>query len=111
MGPPAHCLVPAVGDGEERLREPQDGDGVSRALAAAIAEGRVLNAAAGSFRSEPAQSLRTLLPDGPSSLAGLDERRLGVEQSNTSVALGESRILKGYRRLEAGENPELEGGS
>ena len=33
---------------------------------------------------------------------------LGVEQSNSSVTLDELHVLKLYRRLEAGPNPELE---
>jgi maltokinase len=37
-----------------------------------------------------------------------DPRSLGVEQSNTSVVFGDEYILKAYRRLEAGINPELE---
>jgi maltokinase len=37
-----------------------------------------------------------------------DPRLAGVEQSNTSVIFGEDLILKAYRRLEAGINPELE---
>ena len=35
-------------------------------------------------------------------------RSAGGEQSNSSVVFGERCILKAYRRLEAGENPELE---
>jgi maltokinase len=35
-------------------------------------------------------------------------RAMGVEQSNTSVVLDERLVLKLYRRLEAGPNPELE---
>jgi predicted trehalose synthase len=35
-------------------------------------------------------------------------RSLGVEQSNSSVVLDELHVLKLYRRLEAGPNPELE---
>jgi trehalose synthase-fused probable maltokinase len=35
-------------------------------------------------------------------------RPMGAEQSNTSVVLGEELVLKAYRRLEAGVNPELE---
>jgi maltokinase len=40
--------------------------------------------------------------------AGGDARNLGAEQSNTSLVLDGRVILKAYRRLEAGENPELE---
>ncbi len=35
-------------------------------------------------------------------------RPIGVEQSNSSVVLDEAHVLKLYRRLEAGPNPELE---
>jgi trehalose synthase-fused probable maltokinase len=35
-------------------------------------------------------------------------RTLSAEQSNTSVVFGDRHILKAYRRLEAGLNPELE---
>jgi trehalose synthase-fused probable maltokinase len=111
MGPPVRYLVPALGGGDEDLREPRDGDGVWAALAAAMADGRVLNAAAGSFRCEPAKEAREMLPADPSSLAAVTERVLGAEQSNTSVALGEGLILKLYRRLETGENPEIEVGA
>jgi trehalose synthase-fused probable maltokinase len=38
----------------------------------------------------------------------LAPRALGAEQSNTSVVFGDELILKAYRRLEAGINPELE---
>ena len=39
---------------------------------------------------------------------GARVRPLGVEQSNSSVVLDEQHVLKLYRRLEAGPNPELE---
>jgi maltokinase len=35
-------------------------------------------------------------------------RAMGSEQSNSSVVLGEQLVLKVYRKLEAGVNPELE---
>ena len=46
-------------------------------------------------------------------LAGVESegtavRALGVEQSNSSVVLDERHMLKLYRRLEAGPNPEIE---
>jgi trehalose synthase-fused probable maltokinase len=44
------------------------------------------------------------VPDAP--LA--DARPMGVEQSNTSIVFDEQVVLKLYRRLEAGINPELE---
>lgn len=38
----------------------------------------------------------------------LEERPLGADQSNTSVVLGERILLKAFRRLQPGLNPELE---
>jgi maltokinase len=38
----------------------------------------------------------------------VEVRPIGVEQSNSSVVFGESLILKAFRRVEAGVNPELE---
>jgi maltokinase len=35
-------------------------------------------------------------------------RAMGAEQSNSSVVIDDALVLKVYRRLEAGENPELE---
>ena len=35
-------------------------------------------------------------------------RRLSAEQSNTSIVLGDELIFKLFRRLEAGENPDVE---
>src|SRR4051794_31403776 len=47
-----------------------------------------------------------------SAAAGLggtvDVRPVGVEQSNSSVVFGDSLILKAFRRVEPGVNPELE---
>jgi maltokinase len=38
----------------------------------------------------------------------VDVRPVGVEQSNSSVVFGEALILKAFRRVEPGANPELE---
>jgi maltokinase len=92
-GAPDRYLVPEV-DG----REPSDGSGLWRALLELIAR----DGSAGSFVGQRLGALEPL----PS-----DERRLGVEQSNTSVVLGDRFILKLYRLLEPGENPDLEVGA
>lgn len=47
-------------------------------------------------------------PGGPPIHGQLDMRPMGVEQSNTSIVFGEQIVLKAFRRLEPGDNPELE---
>src|SRR5438045_1795776 len=37
-----------------------------------------------------------------------DARPMGVEQSNSSMVFGDALVLKSFRRLEPGINPELE---
>jgi maltose alpha-D-glucosyltransferase/alpha-amylase len=44
------------------------------------------------------------------SAAGLPSRPLGVEQSNTSVVIGDAYVMKLVRRLNEGVNPDLEVG-
>jgi maltose alpha-D-glucosyltransferase/alpha-amylase len=39
-----------------------------------------------------------------------DIRRTGAEQSNTSMTLGDRMVLKIYRRVQSGRNPEIEVG-
>ena len=97
-----------------------EGDGTWRALAAAMAEGRtipslphrVAGAATGSDTAalvcRPASGLRDLVSDPARTVAELAERPVGADQSNTSVVLGERLILKAFRRLEPGLNPDLE---
>jgi trehalose synthase-fused probable maltokinase len=100
-------LVPAVADGAA-FREPNDGEGVWLRLAALALEGGDLEGAVGRWLFAPTQAAVHLLPGGPASLATLPERRLGVQQSNSSIAFGERLILKVYRLLEPGVNPEVE---
>jgi len=83
-------------------REPRDGEGAWGALVGAIGGEAVLAATRGRFRGSRTAALDQLLS------GDMRERRLGVEQSNTSVLVGDRLILKVYRLLEEGENPELE---
>jgi maltokinase len=39
---------------------------------------------------------------------GADVRPMGAEQSNTSIVFDDTLVLKAFRRVEAGDNPELE---
>ena len=102
-GQPDRYLLPLAGD-----REPADGDGAWRAIVDAMAAGATLEGRTGRigrFVASCTGSMNDLL-DGP--IDRLAERRLGVEQSNTSVRLGDRMILKLYRLLEVGESPDLE---
>src|SRR5262249_26655559 len=45
--------------------------------------------------------------EGPD-LNGVEVKPIGVEQSNSSMVFGDELILKSFRRLEPGVNPELE---
>jgi trehalose synthase-fused probable maltokinase len=77
-----------------------------RALLALLAGGGTAGGERGEIRGVPAGGL-------PESWAGgipasLSVRRLGGEQSNSSVALGEALVLKHFRKLAVGVNPEAE---
>ena len=107
-------------------REAGDGDGAWRALAAAIAEGRTIPALAAddappagvaargagqvdaALVCRPSPGFAELWGEEPAALATTDEVALGRDQSNTSVVLGGRLLLKGYRRIQPGLNPDLE---
>ena len=57
----------------------------------------------GSFTATPTDALSALEPAKEPRV-----RRLDVEQSNTSVVIDESIVLKGYRKIHPGPQPELE---
>src|SRR6266581_5555164 len=101
-------LHPAVvrADG---LHEPIDGEGAWRALALGIATASTLRGVAGgALRCEREAALAGIVGDDLAGIASLPEHRLRVEQSNTSVTLGERLMLKLYRLAEPGVNPEVE---
>ncbi len=90
------------------LREPRDGDGLWHRLAAATVAEMTLPGLHGSFVFHVLPAFEELVPSAQHVAATLDERQLGVEQSNSSVVLGERLLLKLYRAVQPGENPDLE---
>ncbi len=104
------------------LRVAGAGDGAWRALLVAIADGRTIAGltddrpedssqrapARSALVCRPAPALADLVGGGPDAVRALPERPLGADQSNTSVVVGERVLLKAYRRLQSGLNPELE---
>ena len=82
-------------------RDPADGEGAWHAIAALMATGGEALGGRGRFVGIP-------VGGADPSEEPLSERRLRVEQSNTSVVLGDRLILKLYRLLEPGDNPDLE---
>jgi predicted trehalose synthase len=100
-------LVPAVEDADA-FREPRDGEGVWQRLASLVAGGGELAAGDAPFAFRRVPALEALLPGGAVAIGSLAERRLRVEQSNTSVALGDQLLLKVHRLLEPGASTEVE---
>lgn len=90
------------------LRAAAPGDGVWRALAVAMARGEVV----APLTHDPSSPATAALVCRPAAAMPADppgpERPLGADQSNTSVVLGDEILLKAYRRLQPGLNPDLE---
>jgi trehalose synthase-fused probable maltokinase len=106
-GAGARYQVPAVlADGT--FGEPGDGDGLWQALAGLMLDGGDVAGTRGRWEFTSTSAANAILANGRATLPALPERRLGGQQSNTSVALGEALILKIYRLVEPALNPEVE---
>ncbi|HET9047207.1 MAG TPA: putative maltokinase, partial [Casimicrobiaceae bacterium] len=80
-------------------------DAFCRALVAAIATGRELKTSRGKLQFRATAAFARLAGDAFDTLP-VDP--LAPQSSNTVVALGERLLLKAYRRLQSGVNPEAE---
>ncbi len=87
------------------LVDPTADRGFAEALLATITGQRTLSGGTGQLQGLVTSALSSVLEkgDGP-----LDPAPLKGEQSNTSVAFGERLILKLFRHIEPGANPEWE---
>ena len=79
------------------------------AVLAAVQRGERIPARSGEMRFAPMPQLAEFLASLPAE-EHLTPRRLGLEQSNTSIALDEKLVIKFYRQLQPGLHPELEMG-
>jgi trehalose synthase-fused probable maltokinase len=105
-GEQVRYFVPAAGTDAEP-REPADGDGAWRDLLRWLVDAdEPVRSAQGTFVAHPGPATDRL--PTKRELAALEERRLGAQQSNTSVRLGDRLLLKLYRLVEEGTNPEVE---
>lgn len=89
-------------DGEPSLDGLAENPELARELALAMRGSRVLHGEQGVAEFERVDGFAGL--DGEPG----DVRLVGSEQSNTSIVFGEKLILKVFRRVEPGTNPELE---
>ncbi|NVJ04544.1 phosphotransferase [Myxococcus sp. AM001] len=105
LGSPERYLLP-VHPSSEGVRDALESDECLRGLFDLIRTGGQVASASGRVQGEwiGGQDGLLALPASPA------VRRLQVEQSNTSVVLGDQVILKIIRKLEAGVNPEHEVG-
>ncbi len=76
-------------------------ENLALALLEAMREGRRIEGAEGTLQAEATPAFVAIEDIG-------EPRPLGVEQSNVSIAFGDKVILKVYRRLRAGEQPDVE---
>jgi trehalose synthase-fused probable maltokinase len=91
-----------LSDGEGTFKDAAEEPARFAALGYLMARGATLKAQAGTFRFG-GPGLDPLSPPGARSI-----RIMGAEQSNSSVILDEEVIVKLFRRVEPGENPEIE---
>lgn len=90
-----------VADAAGALSEALDRPTVRRQLLDLLLSGGELRGPGLILRGEPTGVPLASGADAPS-------RLIGAEQSNSSIVYGEQAILKVYRRLESGPNPEVE---
>jgi trehalose synthase-fused probable maltokinase len=107
LGTPETYLVLLQRTADGQLRDALEDPGVARAVLDFTRDARQMPMGASMVRAETighGAGVLASLPREPS------VRALGVEQSNTSVVIGDKVLLKVLRKLEVGLSPEVEMG-
>jgi len=106
LGQPERYMLPILPK-KQTMVDACDNDGFLRALIRLVAQNQTLPSGSGALKGER-------LPGSEKLLASLGEepalRRMGVEQTNTSISFEDKVMLKLLRKLEPGVNPEYEMG-
>ncbi|HTU31669.1 MAG TPA: hypothetical protein VMF07_19915 [Solirubrobacteraceae bacterium] len=97
----ARPVIAPAGDGRSAVDAVSDPE-LARALLAAMASERSVDVG-----EDGCMRFRHVDSTGPLPV-GEPARPMGVEQSNSSIVFGEETVLKVFRRVEPGINPELE---
>ncbi len=101
-----HSVVARLrcGEGEGLLYAALRHPGFAQALLEIIGRRRRLHSEAGELAGLPTREFRALTGD----MTGLQAHLLGTEQSNSSLLYGDRLILKMFRKLDTGLNPDYE---
>ena len=101
--PPKSVIARVVaGDGEGLLFDAVEDGGFLRALAESFGHGGSFGEEGARWKVESLSAKSLVVPPNAELKVG------SAEQSNTSLIIGDQAILKLFRRLEQGENPDVE---